>query len=238
MRSWQRSRTCPAKLRGSGEGVLAARFLLARLLPVLAALCVSAPVEAMTFKLTPFEGGRCRASCPAVISAEGEIGLATAEDFVDFVSKALRQTSVSKVVLINSPGGNVAGAVKLGWVLRKVGATVMVARPAGPGVVNGSCYSACVFAMMGGLKRVVPFESKVGVHRMYRPGVHQRDVLGSGSIDANVPDANMGEMMRWYARMMGVSQELISLSEMTPSETIHVLSRAEISRFRLARERL
>ncbi|MFM9152903.1 MAG: hypothetical protein ACKOPC_04745, partial [Methylocystis sp.] len=34
-------------------------------------------------------------------------------------------------------------------------------------MISGRCYSACVYALMGGSRRVIPPESRVGVHRMF-----------------------------------------------------------------------
>ena len=34
-------------------------------------------------------------------------------------------------------------------------------------MTGGGCYSACVYALMGAEKRVIPHGSKVGIHRMF-----------------------------------------------------------------------
>ncbi|WP_424361256.1 hypothetical protein [Methylocystis parvus] len=63
--------------------------------------------------------------------------------------------------------------MELGQAMRRLGMAVVVARPAAEqgsqnmALVSGRCYSACVYALMGGKKRVIPPQSRVGIHRMF-----------------------------------------------------------------------
>ena len=63
-------------------------------------------------------------------------------------------------------------SMEMGAVLRKAGAEVVVARLAADGdggaaVISADCFSACVYALMGASKRVIPVQSHVGIHRMF-----------------------------------------------------------------------
>jgi hypothetical protein len=97
--------------------------------------------------------------------------------------------------------------------------------------------SACLFALMGGKRRVVPEASEVGVHRIH----------SEGQIDVASPDkprmfifaeADLVAQMRGYARMMGVDPDLINLAESVGPDTLHRLSDAEIRKYHLARSAL
>lgn len=63
--------------------------------------------------------------------------------------------------------------MEFGRALRRLGMAVIIARPAArpasrnAELVSGRCYSACVYALMGGKRRVIPAQSRVGIHRMF-----------------------------------------------------------------------
>src|SRR5260370_41089650 len=126
--------------------------------------------EPMSFRLAKLEGRGCGARCPRVIVAEGVIEEDTPETFISFLQSAAETQDLRDVVVINSPGGRVVASMRLGAALRKLRAAVIVARfgngddPDLP--TAGPCMSACVYAMMGGVKRIVPPESRMGIHRM------------------------------------------------------------------------
>ena len=129
----------------------------------------------MTFRLVPIGNpAKCKSRCVDAIAADGEITNSTPDAFVAFLMRTFRDPRVRSVVLLNSPGGRVVASMQLGLALRKVGALAIVAR-AGPGaravrsvvMTSGGCYSACVYALMGAKKRVIPHGSKVGIHRMF-----------------------------------------------------------------------
>ena len=111
------------------------------------------------------------AQCPRVIVADGVIEEDTPEAFVGFLQSVADAPNLRDVVVINSPGGRVVASMRLGAALRKLQAAVIVARfgdesddlnsPSG-----GQCMSACVYALMGGARRVVPPASRLGIHRM------------------------------------------------------------------------
>ena len=62
------------------------------------------------------------------------------------------------VVLLDSQGGYVIASMELGRVFRRIGAATVVAN---------QCLSACVYAFMGGVKRVAPRGALLGIHRMF-----------------------------------------------------------------------
>ena len=119
----------------------------------------------------------CKRNCDhglsaEVISATGEITNSSADEFLAFLNEHVQDQQLRPVILIHSPGGTVVGSMQLGMMFRKLGAAVIVARTVEEEgtdrahVVPGACMSACVYAFMGGAKRVVPTVSRLGIHRM------------------------------------------------------------------------
>lgn len=234
-------RMIAAALRGVRKAapLLGALLVFAALGPVLPA----AAEETMSFELITIAGkGGCPRDCAEVIAAEGEIDNDTADRFVTFLSDHLQDRDLRPVILIQSPGGTVIGAMQLGTVFRHIGAAVIVgsARPMGNGeearVVPGACLSACVYAFAGGVRRVVPPVSRLGIHRMvinervFGPdGAETRKIFGSKDIVASLAA---------YTRAMGVDPRMIDYAETISPDQLHIVTPREIARWRLGRPRL
>jgi hypothetical protein len=202
-----------------------------------AASLVAAPsAAAMSFQAVRLQNpAACRPACPVVIVADGEITDQTAQDFVAFVRGTLQQASPRNVVLVNSPGGNVRGSIELGRVWRQLGTVVIVARPTadGTGLAASRCFSACVFAIMGARKRLIPSQSRLAVHQMHTIQF-ERDIAEGGRVNRQLVGSNNGEhILRQYARSMGIDPAIVSLAQSIPPSAIHVLRDAEIRRYRL-----
>lgn len=206
----------------------------------------------MEFGTVPL-GTTCGAEeCPRAILAEGEITEASTREFSQFLSSELRVPGLRAVVFLNSPGGNVESALKLGALLHQAGAAVVVGRPGfaatkprarAKGAVNvaiipGHCASACVYTLMGAQKRVVPLGARLGIHRMSARTAF-RDPAG-GQIETNRIFAGSAEIaaLRAYVARVGGSQDLISLAESVPHDRIHYLSAHEVRRFNLGKPTL
>jgi hypothetical protein len=209
----------------------------------------------MSFKAIPLaDPAVCGARCPTVIQAEGRITQSTATEFVNFAKGVSDRSKLLNIVLIHSPGGSVIGSMQLGAVFRTLGATVVVARvtsgggffsgaqtdsrtgrviPAGA-ITNASCNSACVYAVMGGRKRIIPEQSNIGIHRMQAEINHGFDPQqGRQVFEKKIGSATQVDTLRSYARTMGIDQKLIVLAESVPHETIKILSAKEVRQFKL-----
>eukprot|EP01037_Dinobryon_pediforme_P037143 gene37143-44470_t len=203
---------------------LAPRWFPARLFAALLALaCLAsgagvARAADMAFSIAPLaDPETCRHKCVDVILADGEIVDSTPEELLEFLAKHLRDDRLRTVVFLNSPGGKVVASMRLGQVLRKVGAMAVVARvvPPEPGsgqnaaFASARCYSACVYALMGAKKRVAPPQSSVGIHRMFNI-ISGRDPSGFVDGPQRVYDAGLlGSKLESYAASMGVSPDLV-----------------------------
>lgn len=61
-------------------------------------------------------------------------------------------------VILDSPGGDVTAAIEIGRLFRKHFASTYV-------MSGSNCNSACVLAFMGGVRRTLPADSTIGLHR-------------------------------------------------------------------------
>ena len=213
-------------------------------------LAVSGPLVAWDASADPmsFQVARlgtdaaCRNRCVDVITAEGEIDNETASRFVGFLSDNLRDRDLRPMVLIESPGGTVLGAMKLGAVFRKLGAAVMVAGARGSEssralqLVPADCLSACVYAFMGGKRRLVPPISRLGIHRMV-VDTRGTDIFGIEEGERIYGSPDFVAALAAYTKAMGVDPFVIAYAEQVAPEQIHILSRGEIRRWRLGSAR-
>jgi hypothetical protein len=213
-----------------------------------AALASAAPAAAMTFSTIPVSTECTGSGCPRAVIASGEISAEAPGEFTRFLRQEMQMPGLHAVVFLNSPGGNVESALKLGTLFHAAGAAVVVGQPmlssgkrkamGALGVVPGHCASACVYALMGAKKRVVPSGARVGVHRMSAKMMALEPAGGgtrSERIFAGSPEI---EALRSYVARVGGSQDLISLAESIPHDQIRVLSPAEVRRYRLGTPKL
>lgn len=201
-------------------------------------MSVSARAE-MSFRIVSIGSDTCGPRCGTAVAAEGDITDSTAENFIAFVQANPRR-DLHSVVLLNSPGGKVLGSMEFGRVLRRIGALAIVARAVEQDgvtrIAQGKCFSACVYALMGARKRIVPTQSQVGVHRMFALE-SSVDPAGGQLRQRRFDDGAMRNVLARYSSEMGVSRELINKAETVSTDSIHVLSPKEVARWRLGSSR-
>lgn len=203
-----------------------------------------AHAEDMSFRLVSVgDPARCRGGCPAVIAAEGEITDQTPAEFTEFVRSNVGRSDLHAIVFLDSPGGKVVAAMELGRIWRRLGIAAIVGRAnaSDPGSTSqflaARCLSACVYALIGAKKRVIPPASIVGIHRMFFYE-DQGGVMGEGGVvRRHYDNGGMKAMLSNYTSRMGVSPALIAMAERISSDSIHVLSRSEIARYNLGSAR-
>jgi hypothetical protein len=98
-------------------------------------------------------------SCTFEVRISGEITTKTTVSF----EKALTHWDQRHYlfVILNSPGGDIAAAMKIGRLIRKSPGRTMVEGTA-------TCASACVLLFGAGISRIVFDGGKIGVHRPAR----------------------------------------------------------------------
>lgn len=228
------------RVQGSASAILKAICLsLGCLLAVAFAPC-QASAQEMTFRLVLVGNqAKCGESCPVVIAAQGEITNETPDAFLSFIEGNVGRTNLHAIVFLDSPGGKVVASMELGKIMRRIGAAAIVGR-VDPEARNGMseflaarCLSACVYALVGAKKRVIPPQSLVGIHRMFTY-VDAADSYGSAEMRYKRYDnGQMAAVLARYTGSMGVSPALIAMAEHISSDRIHIMTRAEIARFRL-----
>jgi hypothetical protein len=185
---------------------------------------------------------RCGANCPSFIAADGEITNNTPAAFATFLQHNAPQIPLDRpVVLLDSPGGKVVASMELGKILRRLGAAVVVAKAGGESsngtLQGGRCFSACVYAFIGGKKRVIPPQSAAGIHRMFTfdYGIDPSGLVGERH--QHFDDGGMAAILSRYTGRMGVNPQIIAAAEHVTPEQIHIVSRAEMARWHLATTR-
>ena len=201
------------------------------------------PVQAMSYSFADFDTGQCQLACLSVIVATGDIMGNEDEELAWFLRHAGRGKLVGRLVMIHSPGGNMAGGMRLGAFLRQNKASVMVAQVSGSavtqsdGLAGGLCGSACVLVLAGGVQRIVPPGSVVAVHGAAQVQTHVHDHMAGTVRPLQVNRSEVAAVMGQYYRRMGVSAHLATLSESVPQTQVRVLTAPEMTRMRLARTR-
>lgn len=196
---------------------------------------LAANASAMTFRTIPV-GDNCGSKCTLMIVADGDITPGTPDQFIRFVQRQAREPNMSGVVLINSPGGRVGASMQLGKYFRQAGVAVIVGRVGPRGVSPGNCFSACVYALIGGKKRVIPKVSKVGVHRMVAFDAGGRGADDMNRFEAIFATPELVQRLSDYVGSMGVSREVIAMAERTRHDQLRILTRQEIRRWKLGSE--
>jgi hypothetical protein len=199
-------------------------------------LAAAAPAAAMDFRLEGVpEGGGCRGGhCPQVIVAEGQITNSTPEEFKAFLRENRVNQDLRTVVFLNSQGGYVVASMELGQIFRRIGAATVVASVGSSGgrgrFLRAQCLSACVYAFMGGRKRVAPPGSVLGIHQMF---ANMSDGSFFGGSRVVRDNGSMARLLMRYSSSMGVSGEVIRFAENIP-RGIHQVTPGEMARWNLA----
>ncbi|MCY1281665.1 hypothetical protein D9M68_373000 [compost metagenome] len=118
-----------------------------------------------------------------------------------------------KVLLLDSIGGSVVEAMRMGRLLRETGFDSLVPQ-------DGLCQGSCIYLLAAGKQRTV--RGPVGLHRPYYPG-------GDSARDqfTRAPDPVR------YLREMGVSPSLAQDMQQIAPARMRALSQADLVRYRL-----
>ena len=144
------------------------------------------------------------------VSVNGEIG----EGFADTVIERLRRDKAVGL-LINSPGGSLYEARRLGRYLRSNGLRVGV---------DGLCTSACVDVLAGGIERYVTRDAKLGIHQSKVPKHLSSHEGGQLSVVAAA----------LYLREMGVDDGIALAAAAVPNNSMYWISVLEALKTGLA----
>jgi ATP-dependent protease ClpP protease subunit len=127
------------------------------------------------------------------------------------------------VIHLDSPGGSVSAAMRIGELVRMGGMRTTVSR-------YDECSSACVLILAAGVIRVL-FDGRIGIHR---PSFSEES--GASMLNPEYATAQYNETadkVRSYLRRMGMSDDLFTAMLRVPSGQMRYLSAKELQSFGL-----
>jgi hypothetical protein len=184
---------------------------------------------------------KCGDTCRTWISAVGAITEDTTADFEAFIAN--RKVNGSLVV-IDSEGGSVLGAMALGRAFRRLELTTSVGRTnvlPGTGDKGGAtiapdayCQSMCAFVLLGGTRRFVPPEARVMVHQIWLAKKAKRSLEASYSAEElGRVQRDIGALARYTVEMGGGIELLETALRIPPWEPMYRLTADEVRRMKL-----
>lgn len=207
------------------------------------------PIDQPMVFATGYNGGNCN-GCEWII-AEGAFVQGTSVKLVQFLTAKFGKPGEGSELAIrfNSNGGSVLEALRVGETIREwhldtsAGKSVGVVRDFGSAEYQtvysedsrpGVCASACVYAVLGGVKRSFDDRDRLGVHQHYSDKSISDPVAQTASaIDRSVDQLLTGLVMEYTVRM-GVDPRIVSLAaSVAPWEEIHWLTPDEISTLKI-----
>ena len=202
-----------AILRAIGSGIVAICCL-----PLLAS------AEPLSIRVEPADSGNgALADTHWNVFLEGEIDVGAAER----VRRELAQVGKDGTsVYFDSQGGSLVDGLRIGGLLRRLGAATIVGRRGARSseIESGICLSACSMAFLGGVYRHVPAGSAFGVHRVATT-THSANDFDAGQIVA--------ARVSGYIREMGIDPRLFERMAGAATDRIYVLSPAELRSLRV-----
>lgn len=200
-----------------------------------AALAQAGPMQfGLVTRDTPYQ---LRARGQVGIVALGEIRRDTPARFASFVQEVTNGRRARIVVYLQSTGGYVVASMQLGRQFRRLKATAVVAsavfRNDATIIAPARCLSACVYALMGASRRIVPQGSTIGIHRMYAERSIKWYQRLTGKSDRISGSDLLSQALRGYASEMGVHPDLIVVADQVSSGSMYMLNRAEMVRWKL-----
>jgi len=140
----------------------------------------------------------------------------SAEVLVGLVQSGKQKIS-GNTVWLASNGGDIDSAMDLGRLLRKRGIFTYVAK-------NDQCFSACVFALMGGERRGVA--GRLGIHRPYF--LYTQD-----SPDRQARFRHLQKVVKAYVEEMDFPESLYEAIMLVPPQSMQIVAPADLKRFYL-----
>lgn len=190
------------------------RRLFVRALPILLCLLVCAPVA--YGDVVVFQDDKDSLS----LEIRGRITKSDLSAVIER-SKLLGRRSVFSFNL-NSRGGDLATALKIGEFIRRSNALVMVPQ-------NSECLSSCVFLLAAGVRRIVDEDAKVGIHR---PFSIEDDV--STEAGQKTQYKRIEPQIKDYLKRMNIPTELYDEMFRIPPSSIRILTQGELMHFGLS----
>jgi hypothetical protein len=177
----------------------------------------------------------CEPNCRGWIGAVGVVTGDTVKDFDEF---ARGRDLAGATVVLDSSGGSVNDAIRMGrrWrkmgLLTTVGSTIELQTPSGlrPAVApQAYCESMCVFLLLAGKTRFVPDQAHVRVHQIWM-GDRADDPRAAmyTAQDMMIVERDIGRLAKYTFDMGGTGDLLLLSLNVPPWEDLHELSAEEL----------
>jgi len=185
----------------------------------------------------------CGTKCRTFISASGAITADTPSDFASFTED---HELAGALVVLDSTGGSVHGAIALGREIRKLNLDTTVgvvtdlereqgAAPRAKLSPRADCESMCAFVLLAGLHRSVPTEARVMVHQIWLGDRRDDPTAATYSAeDLVLVQRDIGKLAKYTVDMGGSIDMLDIALRIPPWEPMHNLTRQEIMSARVA----
>jgi len=213
-----------------------------------------AAIPEIEFYLARGDANACGRGCNEWIAAEGKIDLSAAQRLRRLLIKLGARRPP---IYFHSPGGSVVGSIALGRLVRDRKLEAGVARTVPFGCdrdkpweksceaqkrsgqelrsefdpSSAMCNSACVYALAGGVLRVIPPGIKLGIHDVAL-GSPRGPLPGAVSVKAK---RLVYLQIQEYLRDMGIDQALFTAAVAVPNNSKRFLEREELVRFGIDR---
>jgi ATP-dependent protease ClpP protease subunit len=129
-------------------------------------------------------------------------------------------------VYLDSLGGNVLAAMRMGQLIRQLGASTWI-RP------TAKCASSCVLIFAGGVERLLLDDAHLGIHRPYFP---PEQFAKLDRLEAQKRYAALEAGVAKYLQSMGVADSLFNQMMQIPSNKLKWLEEYEAKEMRLVGE--
>ena len=181
-------------------------------------------IEFVSTEGRPQSGGTVGASW--AIYLDGRIDEGAAGRLRDELA---RREVTSAAVYLNSRGGDLGQGMELGRLIRERGFSTYVGRQNDRGWIPfaGECYSACVFAFIGGNYRFYSPRSRIGVHRF--------SSLSPADSDADTAQIVSAAIVN-YIRKMEVDVGLFERMSRAGKDQILILGKADLEKLRVTND--
>jgi hypothetical protein len=147
---------------GAGTGLI-----MRSVIAIAVWLLATVAARAVTITVQPGDGSQ-----PAVVSVDGDLEENDGDYFrskTSFLSKA--------IVAFRTDGGSVVAGIQIGESIRLKGFTTTVAG-------SSRCASACALAWLGGARRLLSADARIGFHAAYNKSSGQETGVGNALIGA------------------------------------------------------
>jgi hypothetical protein len=141
------------------------------------------------------------------------------------VAELIRHNVRAADVFLDSPGGSLGAALALGRLFRRHNMSTHIGNSAQAQAATGRCFSACVYAFIGGASRYMTEQDSLGVHRFSAGSSSENDLERAQLVS--------GEIAR-YISDMGVDVRLFQLASRVPSASMYRLGLKEALALRVA----